>query len=446
MIDKLCEKIGNLLYDLLPKKVTRNDTVRQDLTALAPAGNISELLREFYVKKLSICALIVVIGIALSAILWIGNVNDAVIVDNELTRNEYGEGESAYNLRVSDGESTYDISLNLSEREYTDDELKTLSEELIGIIDDKILGKNESLDRIEYDMNFASKISPYPFSIKYETDENFISTTGSLVNSELDKPQIVEIDMTLKYNDFEVTHIAYARVYSKAQKPTVEERILEQLNNEETDNRESNKLTLPDKIGDIDLTWSYKRSYSGLIGIIATPLIMLAVYFFKDKDLHKKVEERQEEMRLDYPEIVSSLALLIGAGMTVPNAWKKIAYDYRKRKEESGISRYAYEEMLVTVYEMDSGITQSVAYERFGRRCRIPSYNKLATIVSQNIKKGAVNLPMLLKEEAKEAFEDRKHLARKQGEQAGTKLLGPMMLLLVVTMVIILVPAVRTYF
>jgi Flp pilus assembly protein TadB len=179
---------------------------------------------------------------------------------------------------------------------------------------------------------------------------------------------------------------------------------------------------------------------------MATPVLMIIIFISKDRDLHKKVEEREVQMRLDYPEIVSALALLVGAGMTVPNAWKKIAYDYRKRKEEGGEARFAYEEMLITVYEMDSGIMQSVAFERFGKRCRIPSYNKLSTMVSQNIRKGASNLPILLKEEAREAFEDRKHLARKQGEQAGTKLLAPMMLLLILTLVIILVPAFRNYF
>jgi hypothetical protein len=67
-------------------------------------------------------------------------------------------------------------------------------------------------------------------------------------------------------------------------------------------------------------------------------------------------------------------------------------------------------------------------------------------MVSHNIRKGAVSLPMLLRQEAKEAFEERKHLARKQGEQAGTKLLAPMMLLLAITMVVIMVPAAKTFF
>jgi hypothetical protein len=37
-------------------------------------------------------------------------------------------------------------------------------------------------------------------------------------------------------------------------------------------------------------------------------------------------------------------------------------------------------------------------------------------------------------------------MARKQGEKAGTKLLVPMMLLLGITMVIIMVPAINIYF
>ncbi|MDE5824150.1 MAG: type II secretion system F family protein, partial [Lachnospiraceae bacterium] len=168
--------------------------------------------------------------------------------------------------------------------------------------------------------------------------------------------------------------------------------------------------------------------------------------YCKDRDLHKQVVDREEQMCMDYPEIVSSLALLIGAGMTVPNAWNKIARDYKQRCERGSGKRYAYEEMLLTIYEMESGVVQAKAYERFGRRCRIPSYNKLSTMLSQNIKKGAANLPLLLKEEAAEAFEERKHTARRLGEKAGTKLLMPMMMFLGITMLIIMVPAFQNYF
>jgi hypothetical protein len=235
-------------------------------------------------------------------------------------------------------------------------------------------------------------------------------------------------------------------VYSKAVQPDTQELIQDKLHKSESESRQDKDIVLPDEIGGKSLSWSYKKSFTGLLFLIATPILILLLYYSKDRDLHKQVLEREEQMMADYPEIVSSLALLIGAGMTVPNAWNKIARDYKTRKEETGRIRYAYEEMLFTIYEMESGVVQTTAYERFGRRCRLPRYNKLVAMLSQNIRKGAVNLPLILKEEAGDAFEDRKHSARKQGEKAGTKLLVPMMLLLGVTMVIIMVPAFKTYF
>ena len=46
-----------------------------------------------------------------------------------------------------------------------------------------------------------------------------------------------------------------------------------------------------------------------------------------------------------------------------------------------------------------------------------------------------------LYEESQSVFEERKKLARRKGEELGTKLLLPMMLLLGVVMVIIMAPA-----
>lgn len=132
--------------------------------------------------------------------------------------------------------------------------------------------------------------------------------------------------------------------------------------------------------------------------------------------------------------------------MTVPNAWQRVVKDYCAKKQETGKKRYAYEEMLLTIYEMESGVTQTKAYERFGRRCRVQSYNRLATMLSQNVRKGATNLAVLLREEAAYAFEERKHTARRLGEKAGTKLLVPMMMLLGMIMVVIMVPAFQGYF
>ena len=47
--------------------------------------------------------------------------------------------------------------------------------------------------------------------------------------------------------------------------------------------------------------------------------------------------------------------------------------------------------------------------------------------------------------ELQDAFEERKNMAKKYGEEAGTKLLLPMIIMLIVVMAIIMVPALMSF-
>ena len=130
------------------------------------------------------------------------------------------------------------------------------------------------------------------------------------------------------------------------------------------------------------------------------------------------------------------------AGLTARNAWERIVWDYRKKCErDPGKVRYAYEEMTLACREMQNGVAEAKAYENFGLRCRIPCYLKLSALLEQNLKKGSKGLTGLLQLEVREAFEQRRDLARSQGEEASTKLLVPMILMLFAVMLLILVPA-----
>ena len=153
----------------------------------------------------------------------------------------------------------------------------------------------------------------------------------------------------------------------------------------------------------------------------------------------QKLEARKRELLLDYPEIVNKLALYMGAGMTVRNAFLKMGEDYKKQKEEK--RRYVYEEILITCHELQGGRSETEAYAHFGKRCQVQLYMKLSALLSQNIRKGSNDLLRMLRQEADNAFAERKNLAKKLGEEAGTKLLLPMMMMLCVVMVIIMIPA-----
>ena len=126
--------------------------------------------------------------------------------------------------------------------------------------------------------------------------------------------------------------------------------------------------------------------------------------------------------------------------MTVKRAWKKIVEEYVNRKNTAGI-RYAYEEMKQTCYEMESGVAEAESYENFGRRCNVQAYIRLGALLSQNLRKGTKGLGDLLKMESVQAFEDRKARAKRMGEEAGTRLLIPMFLMLAEVLIIVVVPA-----
>jgi pilus assembly protein TadC len=129
--------------------------------------------------------------------------------------------------------------------------------------------------------------------------------------------------------------------------------------------------------------------------------------------------------------------------MTVRRAWEKMAYDYQNNS--NGQVRYVYEEMLKTCSELQSGISERDAYERFGKRCNTKEYIKLSSLLAQNVKKGSKDIIRLLEQEASAAFFEHKNLARKKGEEAGTKLLIPMIMMLAVVMVIVLFPAMTSF-
>ena len=446
------KKFAEFLYKRLenmskkPDRILRDSSVREALQALEPTGDTQNRQKEYVVKKLSLCSVIVAGGLILSVLLWIKEGTQTRIVDNCIARNVYGDGEKDVNLIAEDGFCTYEVALSVQERLYEVSELNTLLEEFLPLLEKAVMGENASWDKIAYDFRLVESLEGFPFTVEWQTDGIYVDSNGRLIQNILATPKLVELTAVISCESFEAHHVLNGMVYSRAIQPSQEELIAKVLEEVQSETRNEEFMTLPSEIYAEKISWSYKKNNMGILFLFATPLLAVVIYFGMDRDLKKQVADRNEQLKLDYPEIVSSLALLIGAGMTVPNAWQRVAKDYRIKKQETGRKRYAYEEMLLTIYEMESGVAQTKAYERFGRRCKVQCYNRLATMLSQNVRKGATNLAVLLREEAVYAFEERKHTARRLGEKAGTKLLMPMMMILGMIMVVIMVPAFQGYF
>ena len=166
----------------------------------------------------------------------------------------------------------------------------------------------------------------------------------------------------------------------------------------------------------------------------------LVLYMVKGKELQEYEDKRKKHLEIDYVTIVNKITILHSAGMTILAAWDKVISDYEKNKNISGM-RYAYEEMKHARQKMKNGNSECQAYLDYGKRCGIHSYIKFGNLLEQNIRKGTKGLAEILENEVNDAYEDRKALARKKGEEAGTKLLLPMGIMLVISMAIIIIPA-----
>jgi len=200
---------------------------------------------------------------------------------------------------------------------------------------------------------------------------------------------------------------------------------------------------LPEAVDGRKVIWKkpslHMGAYLGVLVVIGAALVWIQ----QKKRIQKLEQQRKIQLIRDYPEILFKMAMLLGAGLTLKGTFRKIAEEYREQKPEK--LRYAYEEMWAACKEMENGVGEAAAYEKFGKRCGEPGYIKLGSILSQNLKKGAKGLQELLEQEAETGFEDRKHAARKLGEEAGTKLLFPMMLMLAIVLVVLTVPAVMSF-
>ena len=76
---------------------------------------------------------------------------------------------------------------------------------------------------------------------------------------------------------------------------------------------------------------------------------------------------------------------------------------------------------------------------------RTDSYQKLSLILIQSFTKGGREAAMLMEAEEREAFHKRIDRAKKEGEEASTRLLFPMILLLCQVMLLVMYPALTRF-
>jgi tight adherence protein C len=164
-------------------------------------------------------------------------------------------------------------------------------------------------------------------------------------------------------------------------------------------------------------------------------VLAFGLFFLPDYEIHKKVKRRRLLLQAEFPDFLNKITLLLGAGMTVPRSWEKIV---RESEKKTPLNKELYK----SVFDIQAGNSILQAYEGFARRCRVPEINKFVTLILQNMKKGNAELVLILRVQAAECWETRKLAARKMGEESSTKMLFPLLLMLIAILLIVSAPAI----
>ena len=386
----------------------------------------------------------------------------------------YKDSEQQIELQLEKGETTEQFYLNVRQKMLTEEEWNAKIQEAFHFLEEHMQGENPSLQEVRENLDFSIDYEMYPFDVEVQPEDySLMDEDGCLKNSEEQlKKAGYKAKSLLEGISTKVTIILWYG--EKSQEKTYEILIFpreqtgieelffsvkEKLEQKEGEALYEDGFSLPVQVDGVEISMMDSGGISAsrvlFFGFILAGLLLL-----REKENEKQAENKRKEMlKRCYPWFVNELVLLSGAGMQMKNIiyilvqeyeeekrrdlprTQKKGFHFFQKKEQEDDRGVLIEELRVATHNMEVGMSEEQVYYQLGRRLKLPCYIKLMTLLEQNVKRGMKGLAEAFEQEELAALEERKNLAKRYGEEAGTKLLGPMVLLLLVVMLMIIVPA-----
>lgn len=181
--------------------------------------------------------------------------------------------------------------------------------------------------------------------------------------------------------------------------------------------------------------------FAGLGGdftVLAFFLVLSPVLAYVSfNSLDKKITERHQQVAMDLPDLTNQLIILSGAGLTLRAAIIKVG---REMPGESPL----YQALRKMVNKMENGTTDETAMDVLTTQCNMPVVRRLCSVLLQNMHRGGTDVLIALREIGTELWTNRKAAARQMAEEVSTKMLFPMMLMLLAVILLVSAPAVMS--
>ncbi len=426
-------------------KLRKSFYVEDMLQELYLPEDKEKLYEAHQMKKLGMVLLIVFIGLVSAVCAHLSSRMENKLTEGaRLERNEWGAGNYSVVLQARDEENGWqkEMVLEVKERRLTEEEREEMFGQIEEMLPELIKGDNQDLLHVETDLKLITEVSNFPATISWVTGSKRIDRTGS-VNRKglLQSEERTEIVATVAYLDEQIKV-----TYPVCLLPEIlsdEEEFFRNLNEEvteaDTEAAEESCFSLPASLDQQMIVWEEVQKSSAPWILLLTVFVALLAVKDADKDLERRRSEKQKQLLMAYPDFVSKLRLYLSAGITMKNTFFYLMKDYEKRVSKN--TDFLCQELHLLCNRFENGVSEEKAYEEWGRRCADMSYRKLSLLLITNLRQGNRQMLHVLEAEEENAREQRKQQARKLGEEAGIKLLFPMLLQLLVVMFLILIPA-----
>lgn len=420
------------------------DRLMKEFSQLYAGKNTGQLVEAYVKKKRKEMLLLIIGAIFLVVLCAVKDVKNSRLDGNKVVRNNTEKGKKELVLQMKREEGGWeDVILELYPKEYSKEELEGLFVLACEELEEVIRNQNENLNSVSSDLNLLQEIEGYPFSLSWtSSNPQIISEDGQILYVSKDIDEMVELKAVFQYEDWEKTYSLWIHVMGTSKEDFVMS-LEETLKEEESRTRKKEAFYLPKSFREVSLQWRYLPGNSAIILGILLFTIIPFISYEKDREIYQKTKKRKEQLQEDFPEFISKLVLFIEAGMNIRSAIFQIVAD--EEKKERKIQRFLYIELMYICKQMKNGLPETEAYKLLGKRCNLPSYKKLSGLLVQNLQKGGSNISDMLRNESNKAGEEQKRQIQKKGEEMGTKLLFPMMIMLGIVMVFIMVPALLSF-
>lgn len=386
-------------------------------------------------------------SLGLCGLAFYGENAGSVMDQGYLERVGYGEEGKTYEFLVEGiWDEAVPCKVEISPMAYSGEEAEAVFAELLEDLPQMILGDNLSLDQVRSDLDLLTLFDGKGVRAVWRSRNPEILDSFGRIRAE-DVPEegiLTLLDVTLTDGIREKEGQLQVRVCPpvRGQKEQAAWILEEQIRQADMADPENPYVALPQEYQGRQIRYKEIQSRDYLI-LPVLGVILAALFHGQEKAKEEKSKKvRAQLLLLDYADVVYQLMVYLGAGLTVEKAWEQIVENYEKRRKRGTEPlRPAYEEMALTLGQIQYGVPEGKALNQFGKRCQLQCYMRLSSLLGQNRKTGTKNLNQLLEQEMTTAWEEQKHTARRMGEEAKTKLLAPLFLMLGVVMVIIMVPA-----